>query len=342
MSDPIQAAGKRIVCFGELLLRLAAPQGRLLQHAPALDLCVGGAEANVAVSLACLGHDTAIVSVVPDNPLGQAAVDALRMHGVDTSNVARGSGRMGLYFLTPGAVLRPSEIVYDRAGSAFADADPERYDWRALLRGAGWLHVSGILPAVGQGPARAVLTAMSVARELGVRVSFDGNYRASLWAARGDDGAEVLRALMAQADLAFAGPRDFALVLGRPELEAPGRDDEAVAAAFAAFPRLAWIAHTGRAQHGVDHHDLHAHLHTRGASHGAGPCALRHIVDRIGTGDAFAAGILDGLLRDEAPDQVVAFGLAAAAIKHSIAGDFNPASRAQIEAGMTGGLDVRR
>lgn len=339
MPEPRRA---RIVCFGELLLRLSAPQGRLLQHAAALDLCVGGAEANVAVSLASLGHDAAMVGTVPDNALGQAAVDALRMHGVDVAGVARAAGRMGLYFLTPGAVLRPSEIVYDRAGSAFAEADPDAYDWSALLRGADWLHVSGISPAVGAGPARAVLEAMQAARRLGVRVAFDGNYRASLWAARGSDGAGILESLFEQADLAFAGARDFALVLGRPELAQPGREEAAVAAAFDAFPHLAQIAHTGRRQHGVDRHDLDAHLHTRDGIHSAGPCALQHIVDRIGTGDAFAAGILDGLLRGAAPGEVAAFGLAAAAMKHSIAGDFSPASRAQIEAVMDGALDVKR
>jgi 2-dehydro-3-deoxygluconokinase len=342
MLDPNRTTRARVVCFGELLLRLSAPEGRLLQHAAALDLCVGGAEANVAVSLASLGHEAAMVSRVPDNALGQAAVDALRMHGVDVASVARADGRMGLYFLTPGAVLRPSEIVYDRAGSAFAHATPGSYDWNALLRGADWLHVSGISPAVGDGPARAVLEAMRTARELGVRVAFDGNYRASLWAARGDDGADTLRALFAQADLAFAGARDFALLLGRPELADSAREDEAIAAAFAAFPHLTWIAHTGRRQHGVDHHDLTAHLHTREGVHSAGPCSLHHIVDRIGTGDAFAAGVLDGLLRDAAPDEVAAFGLAAAAMKHSIAGDFSPASRAQIEAIMDGALDVKR
>lgn len=342
MPDPIRQATTRVVCFGELLLRLSAPEGRLLQHAAALDLCVGGAEANVAVSLACLGHDAAMVSRVPDNALGSAAVDALRSHGVDVADVARAPGRMGLYFLTPGAVLRPSDIVYDRAGSSFAVTDPDTYDWEALLRGADWLHVSGISPAVGDGPARALLAAMRAARELGVRVAFDGNYRASLWAARGSDGAATLRALMAQADLAFAGARDFALVLGRPELEQAGRDEDAVAAAFAAFPLLSHIAHTNRRQHGVGQHELAAHLHARSGSHTAGPYPLHHIVDRIGTGDAFAAGILDGLLRGAAPGETVAFGLAAAAMKHSIVGDFNPASRAQIEAVMEGALDVRR
>ncbi|MBQ5946743.1 sugar kinase [Massilia sp. ST3] len=342
MSAPLPG---RIVCFGEMLLRLSPPAGRLLAQASTLDLCTGGAEANVAVSLARLGHATAMVTTLPDSAPGQIAVDALRTHGVDVGGVRREPGRMGLYFLTPGAVLRPSEIVYDRAGSSFACADPAGYDWNALLAGAAWLHVSGISPAVGAAPARAVAEAMRSARALGVRVSFDGNYRASLWAARGEDGAGVLRALMARADLAFANGRDFALLLGRPELAQPEREDEAVAAAFAAFPHLGHIAFTRRRELSVQQHELRACLRTRDASGGAaeaGPYHLHEIVDRIGTGDAFAAGILDGLLRGEGPAAVAGFGLAAAVAKHSIAGDFNLASREQIAMVAAGALSVRR
>lgn len=338
-SHPVPA---RIVCFGEMLLRLSAPAGRLLPQASHLEMCTGGAEANVAVSLARLGHRASMVTVLPDSGLGDIARDALRTHGVDTAAVLGGPGRMGLYFLTPGAVLRPSEIVYDRAGSAFATADPARYDWKAILDGAAWLHVSGISPAVGELPARAVLEAMQTARALGVKVSYDGNYRASLWAARGEDGAATLRRLMAEADLAFAGERDFALVLGRPELAEGGREQEAVEAAFAAFPRLAHVAYTRRRQIGVQQHELEGVLHARGACAVAGPFGLHEIVDRIGTGDAFAAGVLDGLVRGLGLEVSARFGLAAAAMKHSIAGDFNTASRAQIEAVASGSLDVRR
>lgn len=332
----------RIVCFGELLLRLSAPQGSLLQQASTLGACIGGAEANVAVSLARLGHQSAMVSTLPANAVGQMALDTLRTHGVDVSGILQANGRMGLYFLTPGAVLRPSEIIYDRAGSAFAQAEPGRYDWQTLLSSASWLHVSGISPAVGPKAADAVRDAMRAARALGVRVSYDGNYRASLWAARGEDGADTLRELMSFADLAFAGERDFALVLRRPELAEPGREEEAVAAAFDAFPHLNYVAATHRRQQSVDSHDLDAFLHTRTQRFTAGSYSLHQVVDRIGTGDAFAAGILDGLQRGLELGKVVEFGLAAAAMKHSIAGDFNPATRAQIEALIGGRLDVRR
>ena len=332
---------QHIVCFGELLLRMSSPAGEMLLQSPRLDVCIGGAEANVAVSLAHFGHDVSMVSALPANALGCAARDGLRAHGVDTGGIRFAAGRMGLYFLTPGAVLRPSEIVYDRAGSVFAQSDPSAYDWPALLEGASWLHVSGVSPAVGEAAATAVLAAMREARRMGVQVAFDGNYRASMWAQQGSDGAGVLFELMQNADLAFADQRDVALVLKRPELARGSRGD-AMAAAFAAFPNLAKVAATSRIQLSNDHHKLGATLHTRAGVVAAGEYELHNIVDRIGTGDAFAAGVLHGLLRAWTDAKALEFGLAAAAVKHSIAGDFNLASEAHIEAACAGTLDVRR
>jgi 2-dehydro-3-deoxygluconokinase len=298
----------RIVCFGEILLRVAAPPGRMLPQTPAPDACTGGAEANVAVALALLGHRTAMVSVLPDNALGRAALDSLRAHGVDTAGIRLGPGRMGLYFITPGAVVRPSDIIYDRAGSAYALADAGQYDWPALLDGAGWLHVSGMPPAGGDGPAQAVLAAMRAARAAGVRVAFDGTAQPPL--------PEAMRL----ADVLFAGPRDIALVLDRPELADPACEPQAAQAAFAAFPRLDLLAWTHRTQHSEDEHELAAVLHTRTASVTGGSYRLSGIVDRIGTGDAFAAGVLHGLQTGMAPADVAGFALAAAAMKHAIAG----------------------
>lgn len=330
-----------IVCFGELLLRMSAPAGQLLLQAPQFDTCIGGAEANVAVSLARLGHRVSLVSSLPDNALGAAVRDGMRAHGVDTRGIHFAPGRLGLYFLTAGAVLRPSEIIYDRAGSVFAETDPATYRWPALLHGTAWLHVSGVSPAVGERGAQATLAAMRAARSLGVKVSFDGNYRASLWAQQGSDGAEVLCELMRHADLAFADQRDFALVLRRPELGQCSRA-EAMTAAFEAFPQLDRVAATSRTQLANDRHDLTATLYTREASTCAREYAMHGIVDRIGTGDAFAAGLLHGLLRGWNDHNSLEFGLAAAVAKHSIAGDFNLASEAQIEAIRAGTLNVRR
>jgi 2-dehydro-3-deoxygluconokinase len=332
----------RVVCFGEILLRLSAPNGELLLQSPRMAAHIGGAEANVAVSLANFGHDAAMASALPDNQLGQLARGRLREHGVDTRGIQFQPGRMGLYFLTHGAVLRPSEVIYDRDDSVFARMDPSGYDWDTLLDGANWLHVSGVCPAVGERAAHAAIDGVRAARRLGVKVAFDGNYRASLWARQGHDGAGTLYELMSNADLLFADQRDIALVLGRPALAEPRHGASAIAAAFEAFPQLSVMAATRRIQHSVGQHDLSASLYTRDATFNTPAVALNGIIDRIGTGDAFAAGILHGLLQDWSHADTLAFGMAAAALKHSIIGDFNPVSEAQVRACITGGLDVRR
>jgi 2-dehydro-3-deoxygluconokinase len=335
------ASSAPIVCFGELLLRLAAPRGELLLQTPQLQASVGGAEANVAVALARLGHAARMVSAVPDQPLGRHARDVLRSHGVDTGAVRFMPGRMGLYFLTPGAVNRPAEIVYDRAGSAFANCPAASHDWDQLLTGAGWLHVSGITAAVSLDAGQAVLDAVRAARHLGVRVSFDGNYRPSLWAGRGGDAAAILSGIVGQADLAFIERRDIALLLNAPEL-ADGHRADAASAAFRAFPSLAAIAATTRVRHGVDHHELSAALFTRAGMTETAPCIVAGIVDRIGTGDAFAAGVLHGATRGWSDEDGIRFGLAAASAKHSVAGDLLTLSEDEINATMGASTDVRR
>jgi 2-dehydro-3-deoxygluconokinase len=337
-------ADGRIVCFGELLLRLSAPGHELLLQTPRLDVQVGGAEANVAVSLARLGRASAMVSVAPDNVLGRAARDELRRHGVATAGVRTGDGRMGLYFLAAGAVTRPSDVLYDRAQSAFALADPDLIDWSAELNGASWLHLSGVTPAVGANAAAAAIRAAEAAQALAVPVSFDGNYRAKLWAAWNGDGPAILGRILAASDLAFADDRDIALVLGK-RFDDPNprtRLAEAAAAAFAAFPQLQRIACTSRVQHAVGHHELSAVLITRTRTITSAATALSGIVDRIGGGDAFAAGLLFALTGGMDDQASLDFALAAAALKHSIPGDFNLVSEADVRAALQGGFDVRR
>jgi 2-dehydro-3-deoxygluconokinase len=338
---PFPTTSAALVCFGEVLLRLAAPRGELLLQSPQLQAGLAGAEANVAVALARLGHASRMVSTLPDNPLGRHARDMLRYHGVDTSPVTFLPGRMGLYFLTPGALHRPAEIVYDRAGSAFAMHPAAGHDWDKLLAGAGWLHVSGVTPAVGIDAGRAALAAARAARRLGVRVSFDGNYRASLWAARGEDGAAQLAQIAAEADLAFIDRRDIALLLRRPAL-ASAAPQAAADAAFGAFPHLAAIAATQRVQRSVDCHELAATLATRTGVAEAPYLEMHGIVDRIGTGDAFAAGILHGLAQGWGAHDTVRFGLAAACGKHGLAGDVLAMTETQLRASIEGSFDVRR
>jgi 2-dehydro-3-deoxygluconokinase len=314
-----------VACYGEVLLRLTAPQhGTLLQH-PSLEVNVGGAEANVAVSLTHFGHPAALVTVLPDNPLGHAALGEFRRHGVRTEAVQFRPGRMGLYFLTAGAGHRPSEVLYDRAESAFALAPPDLIDWDLALADYSWLHLSGITPAVSPPAAEAALRAVRAARARGVSVSFDCNYRAKLWERWHGSARTILGELVNEADLLFAEQRDIALILGHDYDQVPAeqRFRKAATEALEAFPRLQRIATTVRVQHNVDDHDLAAVIGSRAGLWTTRRYSLGQIVDRIGSGDAFAAGVLHALLRG-CDDQAVAdFGLAAACLKHSIPGDFN-------------------
>ena len=350
----------RVVCFGELLLRLNAQDRELLLQSGKLRLYEGGAAANVAVSLAYLGHATSMVSVVPDTTLGAACIAELRRHGVNTAGIREIPGRLGIYFMSSGAGHRPSEIIYDRADSAFARAGDDEIDWARALAGAEWLHVSGITPALGERTAAATLNAARAARAQGVRVSFDCNYRAKLWQAWHGDPAKILRQMIEQADLVFADERALALVLGSTNRDSASATAPAAAAAaapvsaqdrfhaaarraFAAFPQLSRIATTVRVEHTVDRHDLSALLATRDACFTTRTISLEAIVDRIGTGDAFAAGLLHGLLQHMDEQNSLEFALAATCLKHSIPGDFHRVTVAQVDDLLAGrGFAVRR
>ena len=234
------ASPRRILCFGEMLLRFSPNQNELLMQSPALTVRPGGAEANVAVSLARFGAPTAMASVLPDNTLGHAARDEVRRHGVDTSPIVFKDGRMGLYFLTPGAVRRPSEVLYDRAGSAFVEHVHTAFDWDALLDGVEWLHASGVTPATDPNGSAAAVAIIAAAVRKGVTVSYDGNFRGKLWEQWNGDPSGTLGKMLAGATLAFADDRDFALVLKRKfdSADPAERRREAATAAFEAFPRL--------------------------------------------------------------------------------------------------------
>jgi len=333
----------RIVCFGELLLRLTAPGRELLMQTPRLDVVVGGAEANVGIGLANLGHRVSMVSAVPDNALGRAAVQFVRGQGADTSGVQYRDGRMGLYFLTQGAGLRASDIVYDRADSAFANAPADAFDWKTLLSGATMLHLSGITPALGPATAQAALQVARAAKELGVAISFDGNYRARLWEAWDSDPRAVLTELVGLADTMFGNHRDVSLLLGK-QFSGDGADRrrEAAEAAFAAFPNLKRIASTARHVDDADRHRIAARVDTPERGYQTEEVVVAGIIDRIGGGDAYAAGILHGVLSGQDLEGTVASGLALTCLKHSLPGDASLFRQADIDAFLEGGLDVRR
>jgi len=333
----------RVVCFGELLLRLTAPGRELLLQTPRLEVNVGGAEANVAVALSHLGHSTAMVSRVPDNALGEAATGYLRRHGVDAGHVASAPGRMGLYFLAAGAGLRASEIVYDREHSAFAAATAADYDWPAILDGAGLLHISGITPALGPASADLAIAAAEAATAQGVAISFDGNYRAQLWQRWDSDPPAILKRLVAHAEILFGNHRDISLLLGRAfSGDGEERRREAAVAALDAFPMLRLIASTARHIDGAYRRRISARIDTRDGSAQTDEVRVASIVDRIGAGDAFAAGILHGIRTGRDLDWTVRSGLALTALKHSLPGDAALFAPRDIDAFMAGELDVRR
>jgi 2-dehydro-3-deoxygluconokinase len=327
-----------IVCFGEMLLRLATAPGVPLVDTPSLGLVVGGAEANVAAALAALGWPTRMATVLPGNPLGDRALAALGAWGVDTRHVRRAAGRMGLYVLETGASLRASVITYDRAGSAFALADPAAFDFDAMLDGARLLHLSGITAALGPNGLDLCRAAIAAANRLGVPVSFDPNYRDSLWSAWDSDPRAALHELIGGAHVLFAGHRDMTLVLGRDV--AAGR--AAAEAAFAAFPRLQVMASTTRQTITAAHNRLSARVDSGDDHHCTDDIAIPEIVDRIGSGDAFAAGVLHAWLRGESVAAMARAGLALGAIKHAIHGDTCRVTQAELDGFDGTGGDVRR
>jgi 2-dehydro-3-deoxygluconokinase len=334
-----------IVCFGEMLLRLGAPGSEPLLRAATLETGFGGAEANVACALAGLGLDSSMVTVLPDNALGDACLGELRRCGVGTSGVIRQPGRMGLYFLTRGATVRPAQVLYDRAHSAFSTADPRLFDWPALLNGAAWIHVSGITPALSSAAGRAVVEALETARRLGVGISFDCNFRPSLWQGRQHDAVRMLRDLASRATLLFAGTHDADLLFDAGCANSATIEglERAATAAFAACPNLELIATTDRVVHGPDHHDLTGYLVDHNGIAMSRTVRLQPIVDRIGAGDAYAAGILYGLSQGFDRAQTAEFAITLAALKHGWPGDFIVMPADDVAGAIeSGARDVRR
>ena len=252
---------------------------------------------------------------------------------------------MGLYFLARGALLRPAEVIYDRSGSAFAAAEPAEYDWRSLLSGADWLHVSGIGAALGEPCARALLAATETANSLGVAVSLDCNFRPSLWQGREREGARVLRELAGRAQLLFANVHDAGLLF---DADAAGKDPAEAfrigsAAAFAACPELKFVAATDRVVHGPQHHDLTGRLADRDGTDSSRTLALTPVVDRIGGGDAYAAGVIYGIAQRLERTRIAEFAVTLAALKHGTPGDFVVARADEVWSAIEPGQrDVRR
>lgn len=325
-----------IATFGEIMLRLSPPGKERLFQSPRLEAAFGGGEANVAVSLALLGHRSRWISVVPANPVGEAALRELRRYGVDVGAVVRAGRRLGVYFAEAGANERPSQVLYDREGSAIAEAGPGAVDWRAALESTDRLHVTGITPALSASAAALTIEGVTAAKAAGLSVSLDLNYRAKLWR-YGRPAPEVMRGLAARVDALIGNEEDCqkALGLGPAVDVAAGRLDIAAYEALtsrvmAEFPNLERVAVTLRESHSADWNSWSAVMRTRTGFFEGPAYEIRAVVDRIGTGDAFAAGLLHGLAGGKPDAEALAFAVAASALKHSIPGDWNLSTETEI------------
>ena len=327
-----------IVTFGEIMLRLSPPGKEVLFQSPRLEAVFGGGEANVAVSLAIFGHHARYVSAVPANDVGDAALRELRKWGVDTGFVIRQGQRLGIYFAETGANQRASKVTYDREGSGIAEAKRGDFDWSKALAGGGWFHVSGITPALSATAADLTLEAVKAARAAKVTVSVDLNYRAKLWK-YGKGAREVMREVTRHADLLLGNEDDCQKALG---VDLPGgTKTEAPAVAvyetltgrvMNEFPNLARVAITLRESHSADHNGWSAVLRNR-AKFISGPSYdIRSIVDRIGAGDAFAAGLIHGFTSRLPDEDALGFAVAASCLKHSVPGDFNLVTEKDVQA----------
>jgi 2-dehydro-3-deoxygluconokinase len=319
-----------IVTFGEIMLRLAPPGFERFLQTPQFVATFGGGEANVAVALAQFGMPAAFVTVLPAaNPVADACIGELRRFGVDTSRIVRGKGRLGIYYLEAGANQRPSKVVYDREYSAIALAKPGAICWEDTLAVAGWFHVTGITPAISASAADLALEGARAAKAKGLTVSCDLNYRKNLWK-WGKPAAEVMRELMQSVDIAIANEEDVQMALGiQAEVDVhSGKLDRAqyeklTARVLAEYPKLQAIAITLRESHSASHNGWSACLNDRQEFLVSRGYDITHIVDRVGGGDSFAAGLIYGLLNLKTHGEALEFAVAASCLKHSVPGDFN-------------------
>jgi len=337
---------KRVVTFGEIMLRLSSPGFERLLQTPRLEAMFGGGEANVAVALAAFGEPVSYVTVLPDNsPISDAAIGELRRLGVDTSAIVRGKGRFGIYYLEAGATQRASRVVYDREHSAIALAKPGAIPWDDVLAGAGWFHITGITPAISASAADLAFESVTKAHALGLTISCDLNYRKNLWK-WGKPAASVMTELVRSVDVVIANEEDVQMSLG---LDAGAAVDVGAGQlsrdAYAKltnrvlfeYPNVRIVAITLRESKSASHNVWAACLNDRSQFLTSRRYDINPIVDRIGSGDAFAAGLIYGLLRLPSTRDALEFAAAAGCLKHSVPGDFSRASVAEVQALVAGG-----
>lgn len=335
----------RIITFGEIMLRLS-PDGndRFIQTD---HFCInpGGGEANVAVSLANYGHEALFVSKVPAHEIGQIAVNAMRRYGVDTRFMVRGGDRLGLYYAETGASMRPGKVIYDRAHSSIAEANPEEFDFDAIMEGADWFHWSGITPAVSDKAAELIRQACEAAKRHRVIVSCDLNFRKKLWTS--EKAVSVMRPLMQYVDVCIGNEEDAQLCLGfKPDANVEGgktdargyhRIFEQMAKEFA----FKYVVSTLRESFSATHNGWKALIYNGESFYESKRYDINPIIDRVGGGDSFSGGLIHGLLTKATQSEALEFAVAASALKHTVNGDFNLVSEAEVEALVGGSVNGR-
>lgn len=328
---------KKVMTFGEIMLRLKSPERERLLQTPRFDATFGGGEANVAVSLANYGVDASFFSVLPENDIGEACIRELRKFNVDVSRIIRTEGRMGIYYLESGANQRASKVIYDRADSTMAKSDLADVDLKAVLQGMGWLHVTGITPAISEAAADATMKMVETAKEMGITISIDLNYRKNLWK-YGKSAQEVMDTIVRYVDVIVANEEDCQKSLGieidsdvtSGELDVK-KYEQLAKKVVAKYTNVKTIAITLRESESADINGWSACLYDGESFYVSKKYAIQDIVDRVGGGDSFSAGLIYGLLSYEDVSEALEYAVAASCLKHSILGDFNLVTVEEVE-----------
>jgi len=332
----------KIVTLGEIMLRLKSPGLERFMQTPAFEATFGGGEANVAVSLANYGMDAKFVTALPENAIAEACVRELRGLGVDVSDIAYTPGRVGIYYLESGTNQRPSKVIYDRAESSIAIATPDVFDFKKIFDGANWLHITGITPALSQSSADVSLAAVKAAKEMGLTVSCDLNYRKNLWK-YGKEAKEVMRELVKFVDVIIANEEDCQKSLGMEssshvesgELDT-SKYEQLAKDVLDLYPNAQRIAITLRESKSANHNDWSACIYDRKEFYVSKKYEIKNILDRVGGGDSFGGGLIYGLLNYDNQRDALEFAVAASCLKHSILGDYNRVTVKEVEALMGG------
>ena len=335
----------KVVTMGEIMLRLSTPGNSRIVQSDSFDINYGGGEANVAVSLSNFGHNACFVSKVPTHEVGQAALNSLRKWGVNTDYMARGGARLGIYFLETGASLRPSKVIYDRANSSISIASPADFDFDAIFKDAEWFHWSGITPAISDAAAECLREACIAAKRAGVTVSCDLNFRKKLWTP--EKAQSVMRPLMQYVDVCIGNEEDAELCLGfKPDADVENGSTDAQGyehifkGMMSAFG-FKYVVSTLRESFSATHNGWKALIYDGTAFYSSTRYDINPIVDRVGGGDSFSAGIIHGLLSGYGMDKTLEFAVAASALKHTIPGDVNMVTIQEVESLMNGNINGR-